>query len=166
MELQRTVTFRAAFDKRDDNPAKNYGIHGVEIRFVVKGPKGATQFLLYTNWQLPHVTAGMLDEQRWLSDPSWAKTLFMPMPADLGYHAYEPQYEGQTRMGQCDILDDAPGGCFYDGSGLRAEGVFERLLREGDAGVWAALEEEYHALFDRPERDLFTATETHPDGEG
>jgi len=148
-DLERTVTFRPAFDKRDPDPHQNYGIHGVAIRFVVRGPKGATQFLLFTNWQLPHVTAeAMAMVKRGQVDALDVKVRFLPLPADLGYHAYDPQYEGQERMGSCDILTDAPGGCYYDGSGLRAEGVYERLLCEGDAGVWAALEEEYRQLFE------------------
>jgi hypothetical protein len=147
--FERRVDFRPAFDKRDPDPKKNYGIHGVEIRFVVRGPKGATQFLLYTNWQLPHVTREAMDlAEIHALDAIDIKVRFLPLPADLGYHAYEPQYEGQERMGACDILTDAPNGCYYDGSGLRAEGVYERLLREGDAGVWAALEDEYRSLFE------------------
>ena len=100
------------------------------------GQKGATQFVLYTNWQLPHVRK------------EHDGVTYRPVPIDLGYHAYEPQYEGQSRMGQCDILTDAPGGCYYDGSSLNAELVFERLLQGGDAGVWNALEEKYRDMFE------------------
>src|SRR5690554_1678397 len=56
MSLEQLVTFEPAWDKRDPNPAKNYGVHGVELRMVLKGEKGAVQFVLYTGWQLPHVT--------------------------------------------------------------------------------------------------------------
>lgn len=51
VNLERIVRFEPAYDKRD----KNYGIHGVQVRFVLKGAEGAVQFLLYTNWQLPHI---------------------------------------------------------------------------------------------------------------
>jgi hypothetical protein len=44
-----------AFDERNVDPNKNYGIHGVQLRFVLKGTHGASQFLLFTNRHLPHV---------------------------------------------------------------------------------------------------------------
>jgi len=55
MSLTREIKFSPAYDKRDPDPSKNYGIHGVTITFLLKGEKGAVQFVLYTNWHLPHV---------------------------------------------------------------------------------------------------------------
>lgn len=135
-ELKRTVMFHPAFDKRSPNPKENYGIHGVEIRFLLSGPHGAVQFLLFTNWQLPHVA----------KEFETASYRFnKPMPADLGYHSRTPHYEGHQHMGPCEFLDGA--NCYYDGSSLNAERVFNRLLRDGDAGVWSELEDYYRATF-------------------
>lgn len=137
----KTVTFRPAFDRRDPDPSKNYGIHGVEIRWLYKAALGATQFLLYTGWQLPHVERDM--EENWPRDRIGFR-ITRPSPADLGYHSPAPQYEGQSAM-ECDVL---PGGkCFYDGSGLNAEPVFECLVREGGDAVWRELENYYAELF-------------------
>ena len=69
-----------------------------------------------------------------------------PLPADLGYHSPKPRYEDQSAMDDCDILG---GECYYDGSGLNAERVYERLLREGDQGVWLALEGYYEDVFEK-----------------
>jgi hypothetical protein len=60
-KLERIIEFTPAFDKRDPNPKKNYGVHGVELRFVVKGEAGAVQFLIFTNWHLPHVQKAMVN---------------------------------------------------------------------------------------------------------
>lgn len=60
MTLERIVKLLPAWDKRNSDPSKNYGVHGVELRMVLKGPEGAVQFVLYTNWHLPHVTEGLL----------------------------------------------------------------------------------------------------------
>jgi hypothetical protein len=144
--LERIVTFEPAFDRRDPDPSKNYGIHGVALRMVLKGPEGAVQFLLYTNWQLPHVTA---EEDRKPIYRERPHLLCHPMPADLGYHSRIARYDGQRPMGDaCEYLDGAT--CYYDGSGLNAESVYERLLREGDAGVWAALEDYYRETLQSP----------------
>ncbi len=130
MEFEKSVTFQPAFDKTHSDPAKNYGIQGVYLQFVLKGEKGATQFVLFTGWYLPETKCDLRD----------------PLPADLGYHSPVPQYEGQPHDKECNILGE--GGCYYDGSALNARPVFERLLREGSEGVWDALEKEYRLQFE------------------
>src|SRR5215467_3220628 len=97
MQLERIVTFEPAYDKRHPDPKKNYGIHGVTLRMVLKGPEGAVQFVLYTNWQLPHVT------KEWEDRPDSPQTLWKPLPADLGYHSPKPMYEGQRPMGATNV---------------------------------------------------------------
>lgn len=135
MDLIRSVRFGAAYDKRDPVPAKNYGIHGVDIRFVLQGEKGAVQFLMYTDWFLPETEA------------SPALSRLTPMAADLGYHSIaKPDYMAVADDRDCDLLPS--GRCYYDGSGLMAEPVLERLLREGDEGVWAALTDYYLSHFE------------------
>lgn len=52
--FERIVDIRPAFDKRDPDPAKDYGIGACRIAFVLKGPKGAVQFVIGTDWYLPH----------------------------------------------------------------------------------------------------------------
>lgn len=135
--MKRIVKFTRAYDKRHSDPSKNYGIHGVDVYFVLKGDRGAVQFLIFTGWQLPHVQEELRGNAR-------LDSLF-PMAADLGYHSLVPRYEGHTCMGECEWLDGKP--CYYDGSGLHAEPVFERLLQEGDEGVWSELEDYYREIF-------------------
>lgn len=137
--MERRIEFEPAYDKRP-----TYGIHGVTLRFLLIGDAGAVQFVVYTKWQLPHVTEE--HKRRYYApsgdDPHWMER---PLPADLGYHARMPHYEGQSSMGACSILGGAE--CYYDGSRLNAEPVFKRLLAEGDAGVWDALEKYYKRTF-------------------
>ena len=132
---ERIVLWIPAFDRRDPEPSKNYGIHGMELRFVLKGERGATQFVLFTNWMLPHLRHG---------DKSVLGFICEPLPADLGYHARVAQYEGQESRGPCELLDGAP--CFYDGSGLQAQVVFDRFVAEGEEAIWETLEERLAAL--------------------
>jgi hypothetical protein len=98
MKLERIFLIRPAFDKRHVDPDKNYGIHGAEMLFIVKGERGAVQFVLYTNWQLPHVTKEWLKKD--LGKPQGKyMTLWRPIPADVGYHSPKPMYEGQEPIG-------------------------------------------------------------------
>lgn len=139
MELQKLTSFSPAFDKRDPNPHKNYGIHGVELRLLYgHADVGFVQFVLYTNWHLPHV-----QEEGFVTIERYPFTYIQqPQPADLGFPSPVPQYEGQTPSDKCDLL--TAGTCYYDGSGLNAKRIYDVLVAEGSDGVWSELAE-YHA---------------------
>jgi len=144
-EFERIIEIHPAWDKRNQDPNKNYGIHGVELVMVLKGEKGAIDFVLYTNWMPPHIYE---EWKRKMNSDDYLKTMELmaePFPADLGYHSYEPLYEGQSSSGNCKYLDDKP--CYYDGSGLNAKKVYDIMLQGGSDAVWKYLEEYYYETF-------------------
>jgi hypothetical protein len=128
------VDFQPAFDKRNPNPAIDYGIGPMRIRFVLKGPLGAVQWMIGTLWYVASARRPGLDR-----DPQ------RPMGWDLGYHSPAPMYDGDSPMDSCDVLD---GECYYDGSGLNADLLIENFLEHGDTYVWAALEAYYRCTFE------------------
>lgn len=140
-EFTRSLTLVPAFDKTHPDPKKNYGVHGMDMRFVLKGPLGATQFVVFTNMMLKHVR-----EQQYArvdtSRPYWY-CIFEPTGADIGYHSPKPRYEGQQPM-PCEILG---GECYYDGSSLAADEFLETFLSQGEDAVWTMLEDRYNELF-------------------
>ena len=140
-EFERIVEFTAAYDRRNIDPAKNYGVHGVNMRLVLKGPKGAVHFLLFTNWHLPHVAAAFEDKPFMLA----------PAPADVGYHSPVPLREWQTEpsASTCDYLGGVP--CYYGGSGLDASDAFAALVERGGDGIWGYLESYYQDIFEEPD---------------
>lgn len=139
--FRREVVFHPAYDKRNSDPNKNYGIHGVNLTFYLHGPKGVIQFVIYTNWQLPHVQAEFDARPPHREYPY---LFHSPQPADIGYHSPVPMYEGQTPMkGECSILG---GKCYYDGSSLMAEDVFKVLVEGGDEALWKELERRYNEM--------------------
>ncbi len=110
----------------------NHGVHGLNMRFILKGDEGAIQFLVFSGW-LPEPKLATLDK------------IYPPMPADLGYHSKKPNYEGQEPMeNECEYIG---GKCFYDGSGLNAEEPFRILCNEGGEALWAYLEKVYESYF-------------------
>lgn len=139
--MKRIVQISPAFDRRDPDPKKNYGIHGCDLRMVLKGRAGAVQFVLYTNWHLPHVQDEM-DKKIYGEFPHLS---CHPLPADLGYHSPKPMYEGQRDMGPCEYLSGRK--CYYDGSSLSAERIYQVLLERGSEAVWAELEQYYRDTF-------------------
>ena len=135
--LERKLEITPAYDKRSMEPGKDYGVHGVEMRWYVVGPAGAIQFVLYTNWHLKHVQ----DEQDARLDRRFPHLSCHPMPADIGYHSHVPHYEGHTPMSkECHILK---GPCYYDGSGLQADDFYRILVEHGGDVLWEALEKRY-----------------------
>ena len=140
--FEKEIRFQPAFDERSVDPNKNYGVNGVEIIFLLKGPHGAVQFILSTNWQLPHVQKET-DARQPLPDMPYL--FHQPMAVDLGYHAKNPIREGQKLFREnCEFTG---GACYYDGSGLAAEHIFNILREEGDKGVWREMGIYYRAVF-------------------
>lgn len=145
--MKQEIHFQPAFDKCHPDPNKNYGIHGASMRWLVIGDEGAVQFVVYTNWHLPHIRREAKTEPGSIVLIERYPFEFWQAPtaADLGYHSKVPRYEGQTSMGQeCDILG---GECYYDGSTLNAEPVFELLIAEGHEAVWDYLKQYYKDIF-------------------
>lgn len=142
--LEKITQVRLPFDRRHSDDNKNYGIHGLDVWFILKGPKGAVQFAVNFGVYLPHV------EAEFKAKPSaWPRESIMGI--DVGYHAMEPQYEGQTQMEDCTVMGDKP--CFYDGSALRAEEWAKEIFAvRGEVPeklLWKKLEEEYQLRFER-----------------
>lgn len=143
-KFRKEIVFHPAWDKRDPDPNKNYGIHCVDMCFYLHGKKGVIQFVVFTNWFLEqnreHSEIDQYPFKYWQS----------PMPSDLGFHSYVPVYEGQHLLTEsCPLLHSKP--CYYDGSTLNAEPVFETLIREGSEGVWKELKRYYEETFKKIE---------------
>jgi len=132
----KEVTFSPAWDKT--NPTINR--HCVEIIFLLKGEKGAIQFLLLSGWFLPESEQAF---NHMIINGQFNP--FKPFPADLGYHSYIPMYKKHFPEENCAFLDGCR--CYYHGSSLMAQRVYDRLLREGDKGVWDELEKSYQDTF-------------------
>jgi len=136
-KLERLLEFDPAYDKRSSDPKINYGIHGVEMRWIVKGEEGAIQFVVYTNWHLSHVANELKGKSH---------VFYEPLPVDVGYHSKVPRYDGQHPVNEkCKYLNDQP--CYYDGSGLHAQKVFNMLVEKGGEAVWEYLENYYAEIF-------------------
>ncbi|MCG8429603.1 MAG: hypothetical protein MJA29_00290 [Candidatus Omnitrophica bacterium] len=134
LENKHWTDWHPAYDKRDTD----HGIHGMEVRFYYGNPRdGIVQFVIFTNWHLPHVT----EEHDKKYDTHF---LCHPMPADVGYHSPNPTYVGQSAM-DCDLMEGDE--CYYDGSALRAEEWFHIFLEKGEEALKKLLEEEWEHYF-------------------
>ena len=149
MKFERIVEMAPAFDKRNPEPSKDYGIHGVDLRMILKGPGSAVQFVLYTSWMLPHVQDEMDSKPL---NPRFPYVLHKPLPADVGCHSKVPRFEGHEpeHINPCPYTG---GACYYDGSSLAARDMYKVLCERGSDGVWEELERYYHETFSTAESD-------------
>ncbi len=135
MKFKKKIQITPAFDKRDPNPSKNYGIHGCNMLFTLIGKRGAVTFSLYTDWHLPHVKKELKYNG------------CNPMPADIGYHSPHEMYEGQQpRSSICEYIG-VP--CYQDGSTLCATEFFDTLVSEGLKGLWKKMITYYKERFNQ-----------------
>lgn len=155
--FERIVDVSPAYDFVR-GPNTKYGIHGVELTFIVKGDKGAVQLKFGTDWYLKSVQ----DRQgaRMLSSPYG--NLLQPHGYDIGYHSKVPMYDGQEPLTEeCPVIG---GRCFYDGSSLNADEWIEPFMAGGTEWLWPKLEQYYAFIFDGGKNpDLTPQYRPHPD---
>lgn len=212
--MERIKIISKAWDRTNPDPEKNYGIHGAELRMVLKGTLGAVQFILFTGRYLKKNTKNIVKDagtmhnlsrdqkkyildnysgpfkkgqeieqiiefQKWLDSEGIKSFIIGPQPADLGYHSPIPMYDGHTRIGEnkyvwrdpteeeiaegitskvpeaikvpeeeipiCEFVGGVP--CYYDGSGLNADRIYDVLKSRGEEAVWKELESFYIRTF-------------------
>lgn len=143
--LEESVQFTPGFNCRERS-GKGHGVHGMEIWWLLRGPAGAAQFLLYTDW-----VPGPLSPGHGLSPDGSVPGKFLhngeamyPMGADLGYHSRRPLYEDQESISDDCVVTG--GVCYYDGSTSRAHDLAREFVIKGEDVVWKALESAYSDL--------------------
>jgi len=95
------------------------------IKFFLKGENGIVQFCINTGWN--HNMTGFDQKIR-----SYAY--------DIGYHSPVPKYKDQEPMPSCDFYDT----CYYDGSSMYADELFDKLIDHGHEYIWQKMQEFYN----------------------
>ncbi len=124
--MKRIIKFYPAFDKRNTDSSKNYGIHCMDIFFVLIGELGAVSFTIFSGWFLPHIDS---------KTPKGSG-------ACISYHTLNPVYDGQNvSKDECEWLEGKA--CYCDSTYIQAEELFNILVAEGDEAMWCELENKY-----------------------
>lgn len=143
--LKRSIKFYPAWDKRNPDPKKDYGIHGVEIQFWLTGPKGGISWGIYTDWLLDSV----LKDKKWpgFKDTTYRKdgTRSFPMGVELAYHSPKPtnkwQKEKDGTLG-CQLLPKGKK-CWGDAGFIAGGDLMKVLIEKGEEAVWKEMESWY-----------------------
>lgn len=140
--LERKLSVNPAFDKRDPNPKKDYGIHSCELVFELKGKEGTIIWRVFTGWHLPHIRKKYFEEQ----DIKGFEILTRPMGAWLDFHSRK-KLEGCSNFvtDKCIWLDGKK--CYiWNFSTLYSEELFGVLQTKGSDEIWKILEEQYRRI--------------------
>lgn len=118
----------------------SHGVHGMEIRWLLRGPKGAVWLAMFTHWIPGEVSPG-----HGLPPSGLVRDMPRhPGGAGLGYHARAPQYEGQAADREdCKVIG---GPCYGDMSFGGADEPVKRFITEGEQAIWDVLESAYADL--------------------
>jgi hypothetical protein len=139
MKLRREITIRPAYDKRDPNPNKNYGIGACRLFFSVTGPKGAITINFGTNWYLQSTIKEYKDK--------FKMDLYSTEPIKAwswDYHSKKRMFKGQHSINKCEYTK---GKCYCDGSYLNSDRYLPILLEKGSEGIFLELEKDYQDRF-------------------
>lgn len=139
-EFKREFTLTGAYAH------PKYGRCSMRMFFHVIGPKGAISVSMFTSWYLPSEQQEMLGAySKYPYDPK--EQFLQPHLCSIDYHAREPQYEGQSAMANCRLLDGAD--CYFDGTSLWfGEAWMEGFLNGGSDWLYERMEEEYGHRFE------------------
>jgi hypothetical protein len=142
-DLERLIRVIPAYDCIRVQPCKfgketckpdsggNHGNHNAELILTLKGPEGAVEFVVGTNWYLP-VT------------PSHVANVTGARGRSVSYHSPTPMYEGHTDFGPCMYIGEH---CYADTNYSMADECFKVLVEKGHEAVWEQLSYFYNEIF-------------------
>ena len=61
--MEHFIEVSKAYDKRDPDPEKDFGIHGAEVRMFSRGENGVVQFVIFSNRFLLATTEKLIQKQ-------------------------------------------------------------------------------------------------------
>jgi hypothetical protein len=148
--LERWFECLPAFDLRETD--WDVGAHVVEMRWYLRGPRGMVSWDRFTGWPLPPEEITGEDfykfrsyyETRSAYGDHALNNMNAPIPAALRTHSVKPEFEGHERH-ECGYVIGQDH-CYPDITYTGGERLFERLVREGNIGVFAALKDYYENL--------------------
>lgn len=148
----RTIIGRPAYEKRHDDPARNYGIGGLALHFALIGPEGAVSLEVLTGWFLPHVRERLrreTDHAPHFASGNPARCAFEPTAGPMCSHDHRRRHNHYAaEPDDCDLL---PGGkCWGDHGYLAGDQLLEALIAGGEPGLRDAMRGWYDAMIDEP----------------
>lgn len=135
----RKMWLTPAYHKVHEDPKKNFGVHGLDIHFVLIGPKGAVNWTFFTGCVLDKTIEWWKD--RGDIDPRFKGW----MGTELRYHSPKPMFENQTVCK--DVCDWLGVPCYTDAGYIMGGDMEQPFLMDAEDYVWKRLENHYNDMF-------------------
>lgn len=130
----RSVHFYPAWDKRSDDPKKDYGVSGVNIHMRLVDDDWAAELVMLTPWMLPAV-------QQWHKSLEPTIGAKVTPTCDVAVHhrnGTSDEFGRIVQPGQCDVFPDTS--CQnVPVSAFLGERLYKILVVEGEEPVWEGL---------------------------
>jgi hypothetical protein len=142
--MEQALVFQPGYNgDRSPDPRRSYGVHGMEIRWYLRGPKGGAWVAFSTEWIPGDLTPG-----HGLMPPGFPprEPSQYPDGCGLGWCGLVPQYEGHEPTTDAGCLLIPGGTCYTDMSYTGSDPVAVAFTERGEAAVWEALEDCYAGL--------------------
>ena len=138
-KFKKTIRFDPGWDYIVLGPKEKEkcGRHGMTIRFILKGEKGAIHFSISTGW-MPRIKRNLGYEP---THQSADVCVLFPMAEDISYHSRVKLDDYLTPRESCVWLDGDT--CYSDGSILYAEEFMATFFNEGEKALWKKMKEYY-----------------------
>ncbi len=131
----REVRFIPGYDLRE-KPG-NYGIHGMELHFLLRhrsaAPQWTVYFEAYTNWMPRTVQRNW----KYIGEEAFSTRETDAYGIQVGYHSTVQLNEYQYSHDACDWLDGAR--CYCGSSGGDERKIFGSFVDSGEEAVWTEL---------------------------
>jgi hypothetical protein len=140
--LNRRVKVIPGYDRRHDDPVKDFGVHDCRIYFYVVGRQGAVVLEVGTNWYPDSV-------MKWWASRDMLPRMEHPIDGPLTIHSATPVKGSKKR--RCAFRDDLP--CWeFSSSHLHGQELTKVLRTQGSAALLAVMERIYGEKLSRRRR--------------
>ena len=142
-KFEKIYRVRLPFDGRHKDPNKNYGIHGFDIWFILKGPKGAIEFSISLGLFLPHVEKEL--------KLKYSDSIGGISGKYISYHSPVKQFKGQKLKSKCPYINGNKR-CYSDSWYCDADEwvkeIFSKPGMDHEDKIWEKLKKRYEDLFE------------------
>lgn len=140
---ERAVVFQPGYNSDvTGNPRADYGVHGMEISWYLRGPNGC----VYLTFAVLDWVPGQLSPGHGLPPPGYPRREPEQHPHGFGMRwcTPAPQYDGQGRWQEDCPLIGVP--CYFDTWFSGADEPARQFTELGEPVIWEALRRRYEEL--------------------